>query len=75
MVLNLKSTLQAVDKDFASDDPIADATEVYGGKEFYDDRAIYDLLDVDNDCTNAGGHLFLTQCGETRCVHCRKRVT
>lgn len=74
MVIHLGKTIRAVDDAFASDDPIADATEVYGGREFYDDRAIYDLLDVDNDCSNAGGHLYLTQCGETRCVHCGKRA-
>ena len=48
---------------------LADATEVYG------DREILDLLDESNDCDHPGGHLYLTQCGETRCVHCRKRVT
>lgn len=48
---------------------IEDCTQVYG------DREIYDTLDHDNDCEHDSGHLYLTQCGETRCVHCRKRVT
>jgi hypothetical protein len=56
------------------DDAISDA-EVYAGREHYDDRALYDLMDEDNDCIHDGGHLYLTRCGETTCVHCGKRVT
>lgn len=26
----------------------------------------------DNDCISPGGHLFVTSCGETKCVHCPK---
>jgi hypothetical protein len=31
----------------------------------------YACLDC-NDCADPGGHLFLTSCGETKCVHCGK---
>lgn len=24
----------------------------------------------DHDCIHPGGHLFVTSCGETKCVHC-----
>ena len=38
--------------------------------EFGDEFACLDA----NDCSNDGGHVFLTQCGVTRCVYCRKAV-
>lgn len=27
-----------------------------------------------NDCDDDGGHVFLTSCGVTRCIYCRKVV-
>lgn len=53
---------------------IDDCSEVYW--DIPDDRDTFDLLDEDNTCTvNAGGCLYLTQCGVTACVHCGRRVT
>jgi len=26
----------------------------------------------EHDCIHPGGHLFLTSCGETKCVYCSK---
>jgi hypothetical protein len=26
----------------------------------------------EHDCIHDGGHLWLTSCGETKCVHCGK---
>jgi hypothetical protein len=28
----------------------------------------------DNDCSDDGGHVFLTSCGVTRCIYCKKSV-
>jgi hypothetical protein len=29
----------------------------------------------DHDCIDPRGHLFFTCCGETKCVHCGRRIS
>ena len=41
-----------------------DDPQEFAGNEF-DDMG-------EHDCLHPGGHLFLTKCGVTRCVHCPK---
>lgn len=50
---------------------LSDATEVYGVES---DEEIFQLLDDTNDCDDPGGHLYLTQDGETWCLHCGMRA-
>ena len=38
--------------------------------DFGDEFACLD----DNDCENDGGHVYLTKCGVTRCVYCKRVV-
>jgi hypothetical protein len=51
---------------FADCDFVEEATDAQeaAGNEF-DDMG-------EHDCLHDGGHLFLTSCGETKCVHCGK---
>ena len=49
-------------------DDFEDATLAYGDE--IDLTTIFDLLDLDNDCTDAGGHVWLAQGGDVKCVHC-----
>jgi hypothetical protein len=41
-----------------------DDPQEFAGNEF-DDMG-------EHDCIHDGGHLWLTSCGETKCVHCGK---
>lgn len=54
--------------------PIPDDIDIDDCKEVYGDREIFDTLDDDNDCTDAGGHVYLGQCGEVRCIYCGART-
>jgi hypothetical protein len=47
---------------FASCDVMEDDPQEDAGDEF-------ECLE-DHDCIDPRGHLFLTCCGETKCVHC-----
>jgi hypothetical protein len=49
-------------------DSIDDCTEMYGGP--VDEAGILAELDEFNDCTDPGGHVWLAQGGEVRCIHC-----
>ena len=62
LLLPLIRSATPVDPDTADD-----ATEVYG------EREIYDLLDSDNTCIDAGGHVFLRKQDGERCLHCDER--
>lgn len=55
----------------AIDDP---ASLVYADGGGERDDLIYAHLDTGNRCINAGGCVFLTQCGHTACVHCGTEV-
>jgi hypothetical protein len=46
---------------------VDDCTEVYG--EPIDDESIFSDLDLNNDCRDPGGHLWLLG-KDVRCVHC-----
>lgn len=50
-------------------DSIDDCTEVYGDVDL---DTVIDRLDTENNCTDPGDHLWLTDAwtGETTCVHC-----
>jgi hypothetical protein len=48
-------------------DSIDDCTEVYA--EPVDDETIFTDLDLNNDCRDPGGHLWLLG-KDVRCVHC-----
>jgi hypothetical protein len=45
-----------------------DCPAVYGDEMV--DEMIFTDLDEHNDCSNAGGHLWLAKDGDVRCVHC-----
>jgi hypothetical protein len=47
---------------------VDDCTEVYG--EPIDDASIFAHLDEFNDCIDPGGHVWLAENGDVRCVHC-----
>lgn len=36
----------------------------------YRDDDVYRDLDLFNRCKHAGGCVYLTKCGETRCIYC-----
>ncbi len=55
--------------DWPDADAIDDCDLVYGTP--IDDASILTDLDLDNDCSNAGGHLWLDHGrNDVRCVHC-----
>jgi hypothetical protein len=47
---------------------VDDCTEVYGAP--IDDATIFAHLDEFNDCADAGGHVWLAENGDVRCIHC-----
>jgi hypothetical protein len=49
-------------------DSIDDCTEVYADPA--DDETILTELDLNNDCSDPGGHVWLAKDGEVRCIHC-----
>jgi hypothetical protein len=57
-----------------SPDPIDldDCFEVYGAP--IDDAAIFAHLDEFNDCIDAGGHVWLAENCDVRCIHCKVPV-
>lgn len=52
-------------------DDIDGCSYVYA--EATSDREIFDFLDEHNDCSDAGGHVYLIQNGTCQCVHCPDR--
>lgn len=50
-------------------DCVDDCTEVHG--DVIDDEVILADLDAHNDCSNPGGHVWLADRGEVRCIHCK----
>lgn len=64
----MRKPFTALTTTFADPDHFEDATESYG------DREIFDLLDADNDCVDAGGHVFLADHGQVTCIRCGRKV-
>jgi hypothetical protein len=48
---------------------IDDCDLVYGAP--VDDESIFTDLDLNNDCKDPGGHVWLAEDRDVRCIHCK----
>ena len=56
----------------SDDDLIADQIlHQTGGDGWFDDHLL-ELLDRLNDCSDPGGHVYLSKDDKVTCIHCRK---